>query len=86
MSHNESINDYFRNQVADALVDENGFPPTSAALDVIMTVVRQTIRTDENHGTQMGKRSRDEMGPPTPSLSRYARDAELALRILRKNR
>jgi hypothetical protein len=84
MSNVESTTDMLRNRVAEALVDGNGLPPTRAALDVIMAVVRETIRTDELHGTAMGLRSRDEMGSPTPTFSRYALDAERILRIRRK--
>jgi len=73
-----------REELANVLRDENGLQPTPAALDVIMAVVRETVHTDEKHGTLMAHRSRDEMGPPLPTLARYAIDAERALRILRK--
>ena len=86
MSIVQSMDDDQRNRVAEALLDENGLPPTSAALDVIMAVVRSTERTDENHGKVMAHRSRDEMGAGTPRVTRYAIDAERALRVLRKDR
>lgn len=82
MSIVQSMDDDQRNRVAEALLDENGLPPTQAALDVIMAVVRATERTDEVHGLAMAERSRG----GSPRLNRYAIDAERALRILRKNR
>jgi hypothetical protein len=75
VSNVESTTDVLRNRVAEALTDENGLPPTRAALDVIMAVVRETERTDENWQESSA-----------PSLERYAIDAERILRVLRKNR
>jgi len=74
MSNVESIHDQIRNRVSVALMDENGFAPTSAALDVIMAVIRETDRTDI-----------DWREDSAPGLWRYAIDAERALRVLRKN-
>lgn len=81
MSHVDEL----RNRVADALLDENGLPPTGPALDVIMAVVRSTERVDESYGKAMANRPQDVIHVPVPTLSRYAIDAERALRVLRKN-
>jgi hypothetical protein len=86
MSNVESTTDMLRNRVAEALVDGNGLPPTRAALDVIMAVVRATDRTDENTATAMGWAfTRRVASAYEPSLTRYALDAERILRVLRKN-
>ena len=71
MSNVESIHDQLRNRVAVALMDENGFAPTSAALDVIMAVIRSTDSTDEAF-----------RGQRAPSRVRYLIDAERALRVM----
>jgi len=71
MANVESIHDQLRNRVAVALMDENGFAPTWAALDVIMAVVRATDETDQTFD-----------GPGTPTLIRYLVDAERALHVL----
>ena len=70
----KDVYDEQRERVAVALMDENGFAPTSAALDVIMAVIRETDRTDI-----------DWREDSAPGLWRYALDAERALRVLRKN-
>jgi hypothetical protein len=85
MSNVESTTDMLRNRVAEALLDGNGLPPTRAALDVIMAVVRATDRTDENNAKAMAGRSRGGCVSFEPSLTRYALNAESALRVLRKN-
>jgi hypothetical protein len=78
MSNVESTTDLLRNRVAEALLDGNGLPPTRAALDVIMAVVRETEKTSDQDSTVWGyQRS---------TVAEYARDAESALRVLRKNR
>lgn len=61
-----------RDQFAAVLAhhDENGLDPTPAAVDVLMAVVRSLDYTDEHHDT--------------PDASRYALDAEQALRIMRR--
>jgi hypothetical protein len=69
MSNVESTTDVLRNRVAEALVDENGLPPTRAALDVIMAVVRTTEWTDK-------------MSTEQPEVVDYALDGMAALRKL----
>lgn len=71
MSHVESITDELRNRVSDALLDENGLPPTGPALDVIMAVVDSTTGTDERHDPNGDSE--------VPTVDRYAVDAETAL-------
>lgn len=65
-----------RERLRAVLADENGLPPTHAATEVIVAVIEETVRTDENHD---GKKS------PVPDFSRYAIDAERILRIRRKH-
>jgi hypothetical protein len=86
MSNVESTTDLLRNRVAEALLDGNGLPPTRAALDVIMAVVRATEKTDELHGQQMAGRARGGCVSFEPTQNCYALAAESALRVLRKNR
>ena len=78
MSNVESMHDQMRNRVAVALMDENGSAPTSAALDVIMAVIRETDLVDQAS-------RRDDWFGPLPEVWRYAFCAERALRVLRKN-
>lgn len=67
MSDREALRDFLR--------DENGLPPTEATTDVIIAVIEQTIRTDENHDGRVDN---------VPTVSTYAKDTERALRVLRK--
>lgn len=78
MGNVRSIFDHKRNRVSDALIDENGLPPTSAALDVIMAVIESTDWTDEHHGEKL-------TGNGPVDIRQYALDAEQKLRLLRKH-
>jgi hypothetical protein len=60
----------------EVLRDENGFAPTPAAIEVIMEVVREINRTDNDWAEPDSQ----------PGFWRYALDAERALRVSRKNR
>lgn len=62
-------------KLAQALLDENGLPPTQNAMEVIIAVVRSTIRTDEKW-----------KGMGIPTITGYAMSAESALHTLWKNR
>jgi hypothetical protein len=67
-----------RDRIAEALLDANGLHPTTAALDVIMAVIDATDRLDEDWDGNATI--------PVPPVATYARNAELSLRVLRKNR
>lgn len=69
----------YHDEIAEALRNENGLVPTTNAMLVICAVIESTVRTDENHDPKKAYHQ-------VPTVMKYARDAELALRVLRKNR